>query len=109
MPLVLAFLLLLPGLALLPPLLGFLLFFCFYHTPRHMVDIRRSLEWIPSRTFVASGLAITLLALLLGAMLLPALLQGGVATAAGGFQLLAALAVPHQIAPRLFKAARRDG
>lgn len=64
---------------------------------------RRSL----GHRFIASGRTITLLAMLLGAVLLPSLVQGGIAAAADGFQLLATLPVPHQIAPRLFEAMRR--
>ena len=103
----LAFLPLLPALALLPPLVGFALFFCCYHSPRHMAGIRRSLGQLSGRSFAVYGVALTLLALVLGAALLPLILAGGIATAAGGFQLLAALAVPHHVAPRLFETLRR--
>lgn len=87
---------LLVSLAILPPLIGFALFFCAFHTPRHLVEIRSQLPDWHKRRLVIVGASMTGLALLLGALALPPILTGGLLTAAGGFQLLAALAMPHQ-------------
>jgi len=90
------FALMLASLFVLPPLIGFALFFCAFHTPRHLVAIRDDLAGWPVSRLVMTGGTLTLLALFLGAMFLPYALEGGMMSAAAGFQLLAALAMPHQ-------------
>lgn len=90
------FALMLASLFVLPPLIGFALFFCAFHTPRHLVAIRNDLTGWPFSRLVVTGGALTFLALLLGALFLPYALEGGMMSVAAGFQLLAALAMPHQ-------------
>lgn len=87
---------LLASLAALPALIGFALFFCGFHTPRHLTEIRSQLaHWDKTRLIVV-GAGMTGLALLLGGLALPVIIAGGLMTAATGFQVLAALAMPHQ-------------
>lgn len=80
----------------LPPLIGFALFFCAFHTPRHMVGIRRELADHAPLRLLLIGAGLSGLAVLIGLMFVPRLLSGGVLSAAAAFQLLAALALPHQ-------------
>lgn len=87
---------LLASLTILPALIGFALFFCGFHTPRHLTEIRSQLaHWHKTRLIVV-GAGMTGLALLLGGLALPLIIAGGLMTAATGFQVLAALAMPHQ-------------
>ena len=86
----------LASLVILPPLIGFALFFCAFHTPQHLVALREELSHWPMPRLIAVGTGMTALALALGMIALPLMLSGGELLAAGGFQLLAALAMPHQ-------------
>ncbi len=104
-----AFAALLGTLFMVPPLIGFALFFCAFHTPRHLAAIRGDLADWPWGLMLGIGGALTLLALLLGAVLLPYAFSGGVPSVATAFQLLAALAMPHQsvgLCLRLFGSGR---
>ncbi len=80
----------------LPPLVGFALFFCAFHTPRHMLGISRELSHHAPLRLALIGAALSGLAVLVGLAFMPQLLSGGMLSAAAGFQLLAALALPHQ-------------
>ncbi len=80
----------------LPPMVGFALFFCAFHTPRHIIGIRRELSHHGPLRLVLIGAGLSGLAVLIGLAFVPQLLSGGVFSAAAGFQLLAALALPHQ-------------
>lgn len=86
----------LASLMVLPPLIGFALFFCAFHTPRHLIALRKELAHWPKTRLIAVGVGMTGLALVIGIMALPLIMAGGFLTAASGFQLLAALAMPHQ-------------
>ena len=102
---------LLGALFVLPPLIGFALFFCAFHTPRHMVGIRRELADRAPLRLVLIGAGLSGLAVLIGLAFVPRLLAGGVFSAAAGFQLLAALALPHQCVgwlERLFGRSARN-
>lgn len=87
---------LLTSLVVLPPVIGFALFFCAFHTPRHLIALRKELAHWPKPRLIAVGAGMTGLALAIGAIALPLTASGGILTAASGFQLLAALAMPHQ-------------
>lgn len=87
---------LLASLLVVPPLIGFALFFCAFHTPQHLIALRVELaDWEKPR-LIAVGGGVTCLALVIGMLALPPITSGGILTAASGFQLLAALAAPHQ-------------
>jgi Brp/Blh family beta-carotene 15,15'-monooxygenase len=90
------FAVLLTSLLFLPVLIGFALFFCAFHTPRHLAEIRGQLGHWPKARVIAVGAGMTGLALLLGGLAMPLIFAGGLMTAATGFQVLAALAMPHQ-------------
>lgn len=105
----LAFALMLGSLFVVPPLIGFALFFCAFHTPRHLLAIRHDLSDWSIGLILAIGAVLTLLALLLGAVLLPYAFSGGFLSVATAFQLLAALAMPHQsvgLCLKLFENSR---
>lgn len=84
------------GLALLPPALGFTLFFVFLHSPLHMREVRHALpDWSPAR-FAGYGAAICAIALAGGAFLFDELLASQASGAlASGFKLLSIVAAPH--------------
>lgn len=84
------------GLALLPPAIGFTLFFVFLHSPLHLREVRRCLpDWSPLR-FSLYGLVICIAALAVGIVLIDALRSTNSANAlAGGFKLLSVVAAPH--------------
>lgn len=86
----------LASLPVLPPLIGFALFFCAFHTPQHVIALRGDLAHWSNTRLIAVGAGMTGLALVIGTMALPLIMAGGLLTAASGFQLLAALAMPHQ-------------
>ncbi len=98
---------LIAALFVLPPLIGFALFFCAFHTPRHMIGIRRELSSHAPLRMVLIGAGLSGLAVLIGLAFVPQLLSGGVLSAAAGFQLLAALALPHQNAGWMERVLRR--
>lgn len=107
-PRALAFAIMLASLFVVPPLIGFALFFCAFHTPRHLVAIGRDLADWPISLILAIGASLTLLALLLGALLLPYAFDGSFLSVASAFQLLAALAMPHQSMDPCLKLLRRN-
>lgn len=84
------------SLVVLPPLIGFALFFCAFHTQQHISALSADLAHWHKARLIAVGLGMTGLALAIGTVALPLMLAGGFLTAASGFQLLAALAMPHQ-------------
>lgn len=86
----------LASLVVLPPLIGFALFFCAFHTPQHLITLRAELAHWSKPRLIAVGAGMTGLALVIGTIALPLMMAGGFLTAASGFQLLAALAMPHQ-------------
>lgn len=86
----------LASLIVLPPLIGFALFFCAFHSPQHVIALRAELAHWSKPRLIAVGAGMTGLALAIGTMALPLIMAGGFLTAASGFQLLAALAMPHQ-------------
>lgn len=100
----------LAAMILLPPITGFALFFCMFHSPRHFAAALRSLAWqqpaqwlpvVAPLTFAASGIA----ALIYGfgsPIDLPARL------AASAFVALSVLTVPHMAVPLMVAALSRQ-
>jgi Brp/Blh family beta-carotene 15,15'-monooxygenase len=99
---------LLASLVVLPALIGFALFFCVFHTPRHLTEICCQLAHWPTARLIVVGAGMTGLALLLGGLALPPILAGGLMTAATGFQVLAALAMPHQCMEWILRSLGRS-
>lgn len=91
------------SLFILPPMIGFVLYFCAFHTPRHLIEIRADLSHIGIGQMLLTAAGMTAAALIVGGVALPFFLSGGVLTASSGFQLLGALAMPHQTMPLILK------
>jgi Brp/Blh family beta-carotene 15,15'-monooxygenase len=96
----------LAGLLLLPPIVGFTLFFCLHHSPRHFAqalgaDARATLRtWskpISLATAVALGLAVVLFALVRSASISDGLIRAS-------FLTLSVLTVPHMLLPRAIRS-----
>lgn len=86
------------GLALLPPALGFTVFFVFLHSPLHMREVRASLPDWPLARLAAYGMAICGVALIGGVVLFGNLLSDLPDLAmAAGFQFLSVVAAPHLV------------
>lgn len=84
------------GLALLPPALGFTLFFVFLHSPLHMREVRRSLPDWASMRLALYGMGFCGLGLLGGLVFFGELLSDIPSEAlASGFKILSILAAPH--------------
>lgn len=101
--------LMLAGMILLPPVVGFALFFCLYHSPRHFGMAMSRIAWAPSAhravvllTFASLGVAAALFALEARAEL-PA------RVVAASFMTLSLLTVPHMIVPPLADALASRG
>ena len=96
--------LMLVGMAVLPPVIGFALFFCLYHSPRHLGVALSRVAWSPSSwwivplvTLAAIGIAVALFAGDVRADL-PAQFV------AASFMTLSLLTVPHMIVPAVVDA-----
>lgn len=86
------------ALAMLPPQLGFLLYFVFLHSPLHLRRLGRCLDdWSKTRLW-GYGSALCAMCLVPAAVLAPGLVSGkALAMAADGFRLLSAVAAPHLV------------
>lgn len=103
--------LMLIGMILLRPVVGFALFFCLFHSPRHLGIALSRVVWAPSAKWVVALLT-------LGALgIAAALFAGEVRTdlsaqvVAASFMTLSLLTVPHMIVPAVVDALslRRSG
>jgi Brp/Blh family beta-carotene 15,15'-monooxygenase len=94
--------LLLSAMLLLPPVAGFFLFFCLFHSPRHLGEAWRSLSLSRERR-LAIGIALTLAALGLAAALTGLEARGGLTASlvAATFMTFSILTVPHMLAPHV--------
>lgn len=102
--------LMLAGMVVLPPVVGFALFFCLYHSPRHLGTALSRVKWAPSVPRV-------IVLLTLAALGIAAALFAGEARAdlparvvAASFMTLSLLTVPHMIVPAVVDtlASRRS-
>ena len=95
----------------LPPLIGFAIFFCLLHSPRHMRDAIRETRAISCVRRHVIVVAVTLLALALGVVMFAAQtmlrIEDGVIRTA--FILLSILTVPHFVLERALAGTRRSG
>lgn len=103
--------LMLTGMVVLPPVVGFALFFCLYHSPRHLGAALSRVDWsprtrwvIPLVTFAALGIAAALFTNAARTDLPDQLV-------AASFMTLSLLTVPHMIVPAIVDALalRRSG
>jgi beta-carotene 15,15'-dioxygenase len=81
----------------LPPLVGFALYFCLLHSPRHLADAFRHSGKLSLANKVLTCFAVTLLSLGLGAILYHGVSAGSVdaSVVRAGFILLSVLTAPH--------------
>ena len=88
-------------LLVLPPVVGFALFFVFLHSPRHFAEARTALSDMTWARWLATG-AILSSAAIIGWWGLERLVPGaiGATLSARAFQLLASVAVPHLLLSR---------
>jgi beta-carotene 15,15'-dioxygenase len=96
--------------ALLPPLVGFAVFFCGLHSPRHLAEAIRQSGQISLKTKGLIGGAVTALSLGLAALLFagqgPVELESSLIRTA--FILLSILTVPHFILEQLYEIGDTD-
>lgn len=83
-------------LALLPPLIGFTLYFVFLHSPLHVRGLGHALAgWSRGRLWLYGALICGVCAIG-GLLLIPGLMSGeGILMSAAGFRLLSVVAAPH--------------
>jgi len=91
------------GMVLLPPVIGFAIFFCLSHSPKHLSAARRTL-----RGHDREALMLTCAAMGIAAALCALRPSGGVADTAifAAFVTLSVLTVPHMIVPHIVKRWR---
>lgn len=91
----------LAGMALLPPAVGFAVFFCLYHSPRHLRDALTSLSSDQFRRRWRFVLPLTLAALGLAVWLFTGEARGEVSAqvVAASFMTLSILTAPHMAVP----------
>ena len=92
----------LAGLALLPPLVGFAVFFGLLHSPRHLARAGRALG-LDARATLAAAAPFSLAALGLGAVLMLSRTGTAQAAPAGAFVLLSILTAPHMFTGALLR------
>jgi Brp/Blh family beta-carotene 15,15'-monooxygenase len=88
----------LAALALLPPQIGFLLYFGFLHSPLHMREVVAALPSWSGFRFWICGIVVCAVCLIATAAIAPGFLSGQAETmSAEAFRLLSVLAAPHLI------------
>jgi len=94
---------------LLPPLFGFALFFCLFHSPLHFRDGLQRLSWQRARRWLPVAAPVTLAALGIAAALfaLAPPLEPSLRLFSASFLTLAVLTVPHMLAPPIIARLRR--
>lgn len=92
----------LAGLAFLPPLVGFAVFFGLLHSPRHLARAGRALG-LDARSTLAAAAPFSLAALALGAVLMLSRMGAAQAVPAGAFVLLSILTAPHMFTGALLR------
>ena len=101
----------LASMVVLPPIVGFALYFCFFHSPRHFRESLFSLDWrgfarwgwvVVPLTLAAGGIALVLFGLEVRAALPDRIM-------AASFMTLSILTVPHMLVPLLVEALSQRG
>ncbi|WP_309627719.1 Brp/Blh family beta-carotene 15,15'-dioxygenase [Brevundimonas sp.] len=101
----------LTAMIVLPPILGFALYFCLFHSPRHFHESLTSLSWVNLRQWWGVVLPLSLAAgaiavLIFGLELRTALTDQ---IMAASFMTLSTLTVPHMLAPMIAaRLSRQD-
>lgn len=91
------------AMTVLPPIVGFALYFCLLHSPHHFGGALQTLSWTRVGQWVAVVAPLTLAALGLAALLFRLELRPSFSDqiVAASFMTLAVVTVPHMLAPRL--------
>jgi Brp/Blh family beta-carotene 15,15'-monooxygenase len=87
----------------LPPIIGFVLYFCLFHSPRHLADSLRNVALSRGRAWVRVVLPLTLAAVAIAGAIYGLELRADVASGliAASFMTLSILTVPHMLAPMI--------
>ncbi len=101
----------LTGMIVLPPIVGFALYFCLFHSPRHFRESLSSLRW---RGFARWGwvvLPLTFAAGVIASLIFGLEVRAAVSDRimAASFMTLSILTVPHMMVPLLIAGAERRG
>jgi len=93
----------LAGMTILPPIVGFAAYFCFFHSPRHFRHSLADLDWRGVRKWGWVVLPLTLAAGLLAAILFGLQVRTEISDRimAASFMTLSILTVPHMLVPLL--------
>ncbi len=93
----------------LPPIIGFVLYFCLFHSPHHLADSLRNVVLSRGQAWVRVVLPLTLAAAAIAGAIYALELRADVASGliAASFMTLSILTVPHMLAPLL--ATRLSG
>ena len=88
----------------LPPLLGFALYFCIFHSPRHLVGGLREFQAEAPQLVKRAVVPLTLAAFGIAALVYGALQRGtlGAHAVSAAFVTLSILTVPHMLVPKIF-------
>jgi len=91
------------SMVVLPPIIGFVLYFCLFHSPRHLTDNLKRVALTRGRAWVRVVLPLTVAAAGIAGALYGLELRADVASGliAASFMTLSILTVPHMLAPVL--------
>lgn len=98
------------GMALLPPIIGFALFFCLSHSPTHLAATLKSLDGGSRKRRALEIAVVTLAALGISALIFGhrAAASAGEAAIVASFVTLSILTVPHMLMPHLVSVFDRQ-
>jgi Brp/Blh family beta-carotene 15,15'-monooxygenase len=96
----------LAAMTFLPPAIGFALFFCLFHSPRHLGDSLRTLSGARTHHWGRVVLPLSAVALLLAIGIAMALVRQDASSqvVAASFMTLAVLTIPHMLTPMIVAA-----
>ena len=102
-------LIVLVGMALLPPIVGFALYFCLFHSPRHLSESLSAVRLPDGRAWPRVILPLTLVAFAIAAAIygLQARATPTDRLIAASFMTLSILTVPHMMAPFIMRRLSR--
>lgn len=94
----------------LPPVVGFALFFCLFHSPRHFRAALRDLRWRHARQWLPVVVPLTLAAIgiVAGLYAVGAQVDVAIRMVAATFMALSILTVPHMAVPVILAALSRQ-